>query len=97
MICFICKEEIGCTLFKCCDKDCCSIKCQSNLIKLNTLIDPKLIQPETWIKLYDNECNYIQDNNFIELHMLDTNRKKKLTEKENSVIIYKNYLFCCSY
>ena len=109
MKCFICKENINATIFKCCDRACCSKVCQVFLVKLNLHVDPNLKYPELWVKSYNEDesnANNIfgnkvedkdEDEDGIELNISDPNKKKRRMEKETSIIIYKRSLFCCSH
>ena len=101
--CFICKNQLSSTIFRSCDRDCCSRECQITLVKLNLRIDPQLKYPERWIKTYNDEISDDEvqesDKDDIEVCIIDTNKKKrqKKIEKESSIIMYKPTMCCCSH
>lgn len=101
MKCFICKNPLSSTIFKSCDRNCCSRECQITLVKLNLRIDPQLKYPERWVKTYNDEISddEIQesDKDDIDVYIIDTNKKKytKNIEKVDSIINYNPTIFCC--
>ena len=108
MRCFICKTIITTHIFRTCDQNCCSKRCQIILTNININIDPKFKNNKLWITSYektetcdddeDEDENKDEDElyqNIEKEDILDTTKNKM--EKELSVIIYERRAFCCKY